>query len=256
MIRLFAAELRKLTTVRANWLLTLVGLGFIGLFGALGLFLNIVELGGGFEGRSEQVAEAVMTIGSNSAFVLVVGILLITTEFRHGTMGRTLQLTPSRSRVLLAKLGAGAAYGVAFFAVALVMVAGLVLLAVAVRGVGLTIGGEVWTAVWQGLVGLALTAVFGVAFGALLRAQVVAITIGLIWIFAIESLFVFFLPRIGSWMPFHALNSMFVSEAARESMPPELPIIYHEPLVGLSIFLGYVAVFTLAAAVLLRHRDV
>ena len=40
-------------------------------------------------------------VGLTVGAVLVIGLLAMTTEFRHGTIGRTLQFTPSRTRVVV-----------------------------------------------------------------------------------------------------------------------------------------------------------
>jgi hypothetical protein len=135
------------------------------------------------------VAAAVDQIGSNAIIVLIVALLAMTTEFRHGTIGRTLQLTPSRSAVLTAKLAVGVVYAVAFFVAASILVVALVLL----------LGDDRRRRVdrarargrhgaWQGLVGLSLNALLGVAVGALIRSQVVAITVLLVWLFVVENL--------------------------------------------------------------------
>src|SRR4029079_9985981 len=44
-------------------------------------------------------------------FVLVLGILSITSEFRHGTITPSLRVAPDRVRLVLAKLGASVLVG-------------------------------------------------------------------------------------------------------------------------------------------------
>jgi hypothetical protein len=247
-----AAEIRKLTSVRATWILTLLGWAFVGLGVATTLFGGF---GGPFTGDAGQVADAVGAAGSNSAIVLVVGLLLMTTEFRHDTIGRTLQLTPSRTRVLAAKLAVGALYAVVFVIGALVVVAALVAIAGATEGVDLRIDGGSVEVAWQALVGMVLTSLLGVAFGALVRAQVVAVTVALIWVFAIENVVAGLLPDVGRWLPFQAVNGLFLSEAAIASAPDGTFIVL-EPIQALGVFLAWVAVFLVAAGLLLRYRDV
>jgi ABC-2 type transport system permease protein len=250
---LVVAELRKYTTVRTTWVLTLVGWGLVALSG--GLLVLTSQVGGPFGGTAREVADVVDQIGSASVILLVVAVLAMTTEFRHGTVGRTLQLTPSRSRVLVAKLVSGVVYAVVFF-LGGVAVSGLVLLAgMLVRDVSLGFGSEVATALWQGVVGLGLTAMLGVALGALLRNQVVAITVALVWVMVVESLVSQLLPEVGRWLPFQALNALFVSAEMRATVPEGMLTLL-EPMAGLAVFLGYVLVATVAAGVLLRVRDV
>jgi ABC-2 type transport system permease protein len=251
-IGLIAAEVRKLTSVRSTAILTPVGWGLVAISAAAGVFGGFGET---FSGASEQVSDAVAAAGNNSLIVLVVALLSMTTEFRHGTVGRTFQLTPSRTRVLVAKLVAGSAYAVVFFLGA-VAVIGVVLGAGALRyDVGVTLDGATFEIAWQALVGNVLTALLGVAFGALIRAQVVAIVVALIWILVVENLFAALLPDVGRWLPFQALNGLFIPEAALAQMPDEAFV----PLAGitaLAVFSAWVVVFAVGAGTLLRYRDV
>jgi ABC-2 type transport system permease protein len=257
----FRSELRKLTTVRTTTVLTLAGWALVILGSLFLIFSNIDDetgmpiFGGAFSGSASDVAGVIDQIGGSSIIVLVVGLLIVTTEVRHQTLGRTLQLTPSRTRVLLAKLAGGVAYAAAFFVGGLVVVGVLLAIGAAAEGVGLSFGPEVTTALWHGLVGLGLTAVLGVAVGALLRSQVVAITLTLVWVFIVENLVRGFFPSVGRWLPFQAQQAVFVSQEMRDSVPAgALDLL--DPAVGLAVFLGYVVAFTAAAAVLLRTRDV
>jgi ABC-2 type transport system permease protein len=248
---LIAAEVKKLTSVRSTWILTVIG-WVLAATSALAVVFGAFEP---FAGTEQQVADAFASAGSNSAIVLVVGLLAMTTEFRHGTVGRTLQITPSRTRVLLAKLAAGILYAVVFFLGALVVIAAIVGIAALVQGVGLSFDARTFEVSWQGLVGSVLTVMLGVAFGALVRAQVVAIVVALVWIFIVENLFAALLPDVGRWLPFQALNGLFIPQTALDQMPDGAFV----PLAGLTalvVFTAYVVVFTAGSAVLLRVRDV
>jgi ABC-2 type transport system permease protein len=210
---LLIAETRKLTTVWTTVIVTAVGLALITAGTAFMLFES--EFSGEFLGTDGQVADAIDQIGSMSVIALIVGLLSVTTEFRHETIGRTLQLTPSRTRVVVTKMVVGAAYGLVFFLVGLVPVSLLLLFS----GKELELGEAVNRSLWQGPVGLVLMAVFGVAIGALLRSQVVAVALTLIYFFVVETLFVQFVPSFGRWLPLQALNAMFVPEEMLANLP-------------------------------------
>jgi ABC-2 type transport system permease protein len=250
---LLVAEVRKLRTVRTTWVLTLIGLVLVAL--ATGTLVFSELMAGPFTGSVDQVAAAVDQIGSNAIIVLVVALLAITTEFRHGTIGRSLQLTPSRTQLLVGKLGVGAVYALAFFVLSLVVVGVLLLVGTVVNDVELSFGPEVSRSLWQGAVGLTLNALFGVAVGALIRSQVVAITLLLVWLFVVENLFAALWPEIARWLPFQALNALFLSDEVMASVPEGFAAPL-EPAVALVTFLGYVLVATVVAGVLLRVRDV
>lgn len=252
MTGLVVAEVHKLSSVRSTWILTLIGWALVAITAAGGVFGGFGER---FSGSSDQVADAIAATGGTSIIVLVVGLLTMTTEFRHGTVGRTLQITPSRTRVLLAKLLAGSSYAIVFFVGALVVAVAVLLVGAASSGVGLTFAGRAFEVGWQSMVGAVLTALLGVAFGALVRAQVVAIVVALVWIFVVENLFAALLPDVGRWLPFQALNGLFIPEAAIAQMPDGAFV----PLAGFAALLAFsawVVAFTWTAGVLLRYRDV
>lgn len=252
MIGLWRAELSKLVTVRSTWILTVIGVGLIALQAATTV---VSGLFGDFDGSATQIADAVATVGGNTAIVLVVGLLAMTTEFRHGTVGRTLQLTPSRTRVLVAKLAAGAVYAVVFAVLGVLVVAATLLLASVGQGVSLSPDATALEAAWQSAAASVLTAILGVAFGALVRAQIVAITVALIWIFVVETAFAFLLPTVGRWLPFQALSNLFVSEAMMADVPDGF-LTPLAPGVAFATFTAYVVVFSVGAGLLLRYRDV
>jgi ABC-2 type transport system permease protein len=251
---LVAAERRKLTSVVTTWVLTGIGLLLTLATASLFTFANVMT-GSEFTGSDADVAVAIDQIGANSVIVLVVALLAMTTEFRHGTAGRTFQVTPSRTRVLAAKMLVGAGYATAYFVAGLVIVAGVLGTAAVIASAGLSVGPEAGTAVWHGLVGLVLTALLGVAIGALIRSQVVALTVMLVWVFVVEGLIGFAAPRVAQWLPFTALNALFVSDEARQGVPEGMLVLL-DPAVGLATFLAYVLVTAAAAVLLLRTRDI
>jgi ABC-2 type transport system permease protein len=246
---LFRSEIRKAVSVRTTWVLTLAGLTFA-MIGA-GFFLFESEFSGEFTGTDPEVAATIDQVGSAAPLVLVVALLLITTEFRHGTIGRALQLNPSRTALLVSKAAIAAGYAVLFFVLGLLAV-GLLML---VTGESLSFGAATRDALWQGPVGLALTGVFGITLGALIRSQVVAVSLTLVWVFLGETLINQFAPEVGRWLPFQALNSLFLSDEIMAGMPEGMvqPL---EPFTALAVFVGYLLVTAIAAITLLRYRDV
>lgn len=250
MTGLLTAEIRKLRTVRTTWILTAIGLGLVVLTTATQLFSAVAAP----LDDADRAAAAIAEVGNNSLIVLVVALLVMTTEFRHRTTGRTLLVSPSRARVLTAKLAVGALYAVAFFAAALAIVAGLVVLRAVRAGTPVAVSGGAGQLIWQGMLGLVLVGILGVAVGALVRSQVVAITGSLIWLTIVENLAAGLRPDIARWLPFQALNAVF--------LPPERVLMGRDavgplaPGMALTVFLGYVVVATVAAGVLMTKRDV
>jgi ABC-2 type transport system permease protein len=252
MIAPITSEIRKLRTVRTTWVLTIMGWALVALGSAVTMFQE--RLVGPFNGTDGEIAAVIHQIGASSIIVLIVAILAVTTEFRHGTIGRTLQLTPSRTRVLTAKMITAAMYAIGFFVTSLLVAGALLLIAQVVKDVSLDPGSATLVSLWQGPVALALTALLGVAVGALLRSQVVTISATFIWLFIAENLVAGLAPSVGRWMPFQVLNAVFLSSDAAGDRPGG--VVPLEPGVALITFLAYVVVTTAVAGALLRTRDV
>ena len=248
---LVLAEIRKLRTVRTTWAVTALGWLLVAFLS--GLVVLESAMSGVFVGSDADIAGLVDGIGGNSVIVLVVAILAMTTEFRHETIGRTLQLTPSRTKVFASKLVGGVLYALLFFVTSLVVVGLWALIAVLAKDATVEVGSLVRAALWQGPAGLALTAVFGVAFGSLVRSQVLGITVALVWVFIVESVINGLLPAVGRWLPFVALNSIFANEAFQEGPPNAVPL---SGPVAFGVFVVYVVVVSVPAIVLMRVRDV
>ena len=89
------------------------------------------------EGWPFIVGAWALTIGAALLWwplALLLGIVLVTVEWRHGSIVRTFLVTPRRQRVVLAKSTMGVLLGIAFAVVATLVV-------VAVAGVTVSVAG-------------------------------------------------------------------------------------------------------------------
>ena len=204
MTRLVHAELLKLWTTRtARVLLALAAAGTAA--------LTVVVLT--FAGRPGQPAlgdDALRQLvlapnGPLTLAALVLGILGMAGEFRHGTATPTFLVTPVRGRVVAAKLVAAVAAGLAIALVAAAVVLAIALPWLPAKGVHATVADPGLGARVAGLAAaVALFAVLGTGLGALLRNQFAAVIVGLLWWQgSIEQLLVGTLGRPGleRWLP-------------------------------------------------------
>lgn len=186
MINVIAAELSKLRTARSSFVMILTAVGIALAFGLLGSLL-------GDYANNQAAGEDLISSGGFFAaiFALIIGVLAITGEMRHGSIAPSLLVTPVRERLIAAKL------------VAVVIVCGLIgalsvggCLAIGAilgpsQGFGLALsGGEVLRAIGAGALVAALFGAIGLGVGALIRNQAGAIVAVLIWLFVIDSLLV------------------------------------------------------------------
>lgn len=206
MTALISAELRKLATVRVGWILLGSMVGVV----ILSVVLTIATAGqqGTFDlDTTEGVRNVFSGAWSGSIFVLVLGILAVTGEFRHGTITPAFLITPVRSRVVIVKLIAYFALGLAFGAVAVLFTLAVGVPWLAAKDVTYSIADVVAVAAGS-LLATALYGVLGIGVGALIRNQAAAITVAVVWSFLADGLLIGLLPEVGKWIPGGAATAL------------------------------------------------
>jgi len=184
MTNLFAAELLKLRTIRAMWGFAVAVVGFAGLIAA-------GHIGSPPDG-DRLVPDYQFDLVLNGAFpavvlALLLGILLFTNEFRHGTISRTLLVTPRRPLLVALKLMVGAAAGVGLALLALVTTAVVAVIWLGILDVPLELD-DAADAMWRALLASALIGALGAAVGGFIHSQVGALVGTLVWLFIAEPL--------------------------------------------------------------------
>jgi ABC-2 type transport system permease protein len=184
MTRLFAAEALKLRTIRTAWGFALAVIGFAGLLAAA----NIESPPGGGRLAPNYQFDLVLT-GAIPAVLLalLLGILLFTNEFRHGTISRTLLATPRRPVLVGVKLLAGAAAGLGLAVLAVATVAVVAFIWLPIIDVPLELA-DASGAIWRALVAATLIGAMGAAVGGFVHSQVGALVGTLIWLFVAEPI--------------------------------------------------------------------
>lgn len=243
---LVSSELLKIRTTRT----------FFGVAGSgLGIFLLITILAaslGDWEGDPASFADLIGGSGFVAIFALVIGILAISTEFRHGTVTPSLLAVPDRARWAVSKLLANGAAGLAFgfFATAASIVA--VLLIFASRGISIEADiGVVLKILVGSTLSAGLLAALGVGLGAIIRNQAGAIVVGLLWLFVIEALLAGLVPGLDEPLTKYGVNGLLSGITNTESSSLYLGQI------PAGLLLALYAVIVLAAGIaLLQRRDV
>ncbi len=193
MIKLIRAELRKLFTTKV-WLGLL--LGACALSGAsTALLIGFAEEAAASPESgvpplgSDAFSQLALAAGANAVvFLLILGIIGMTQEYRHRTATPTFLVTPKRGQVVLSKL-------ITYFGISLLfaVVVNVVVVAIAVtwlnaKGAPVSLSGDNLEVVLSAIGGGALYGLVGVGVGALLRNQVAAIVGSLIYLFVAEPI--------------------------------------------------------------------
>jgi ABC-2 type transport system permease protein len=179
-VSLLASELVKLRTLRTPFVLLLVVLLLSGTFAAA-----IVGSGSLTDDRALELAQAGAFLG---LLATVVGALLVTNEYRHGTITTTFLAEPRRTRVLGAKVGIALLAGVGIGLAAALVIAAVALPWLAARDEALTLDLQAAEAVGRLVVSFALATALGAAVGAIVQSQVGTIVIVFVWFLVLENL--------------------------------------------------------------------
>jgi ABC-2 type transport system permease protein len=245
MTRLVGAELFKLRTTRTFYGLTGGAIALVLLIGVLGSAL------GDFKHEQHPLESLASIGGLSQVFALVLGILAVTTEFRHGTITPTLLAVPERVRLVLAKVAAAVAVGFALGLICIGLLTAVALGIFSARGID---SGASGNDVMRFIVGVgvsaALNAAFGVGVGAIVRNQVGAVIGVLVWGFVLEPL-VGLIPGLKDVVPKYGLDGVSNGVAGTSNGSDALAQVP----AGL-VFAGYCAIFLAVGIVLVRRRDV
>lgn len=205
---------------------------------------------------SQTTMRTVMgSAASGYLFALILGIVMSTTEYRHSTAVATYLAQPRRTTVMYAKMVAAAVAGfvLQLISTAVAMVAGLMY---AGRYPHFTLPMSDYTSIMAGalLTGVVL-AIMGVAVGMLIRSQMVAVVLAMLWLQLIEGLLLVFADWLGKWSITGAINS--VLQVAVET--PEVSMTSSDlltPWQSVFLLLAYGALFAAVAVRTTMRRDV
>jgi ABC-2 type transport system permease protein len=199
------AELLKIRSTRTTLGLLLGMVALILLFALLTGLLTSVS---GLSTREDQ--RQLFGLGSLSGiFAALAGVLLVTSEYRYGTIRPTILFSPDRSRVLAAKLIAGALAGLVFGVVGEGLGWAIDYLVLSGRNITFVLnGGDVALLTLAGLAGVAAWAAIGVGLGAIIRNQVGAVITLLAWGFIVDNLLFGLVPSVGRFTPTRAQDGL------------------------------------------------
>jgi ABC-2 type transport system permease protein len=199
------AELLKIRTTRTTIALLL---GMVALILIFTLLDGLLSHPSGLMGKENQ-RELLGVSGLTGVFSALAGVLLVTSEYRFGTIRPTILFNPVRYHVLTAKVVAGALAGVAFGVVgeAINWAVGYAVL----DGRGITVvlsSSDILLLTLGGLAGTALWGAIGAGLGAIIHNQVGAIIAVLAWGFAVDNLLFGLAPLVGRFMPTRASDAL------------------------------------------------
>jgi len=237
------SELRKMRSTRTN----------LGLLGGMVALILLTVLLGGLVSTPADLARydnqhGLLSAGTAAAlFAALIGVMAMTSEFRHGTIRPTFVFTPRRSRVLAAKVIASLLMGILFGLAAIALSFGIGYTVLTARDIPLRLDTNhvVWLFVGTPLITAAWAAI-GVGLGALVRNQVFAVIGLIVWAMVIDNLLVNLVPRIGGYTPGGSSAALVADPADYVLSAPA----------GALVLVAYVIALVAAGALLVARRDV
>ncbi|TDB73076.1 ABC transporter permease, partial [Actinomadura sp. KC216] len=219
MINLVRAELLKIRSTRMWIGMLALSLGFSLMGLAVYVALAGVEMDGDMAIAPVTDPSTVRAFYASASggvlFMMILGIMGITTEYRHQTISGTFLVTPVRGRVLAAKLISYFLFGAGFGLATVLVTVAVALPALAIKGgstslldhdVPLILGGTV--------LAMALYALVGLGLGALIRNQIAAIIVAVGWVQLVEGIVTVALPEVGQWLPAGAVRAITLTTSA------------------------------------------
>jgi ABC-2 type transport system permease protein len=256
-VRLLYAELFKIRTAPR----TTLGL-VLGLLLLVGIGSAATAASPDSDAFAQDLTRDVISVVSIAAiFTLILGILVVTWEYRHGTITQTYLATPKRERVI------GAKYVAAFVAGGLLTAGAVALvLVVAAFWISLELDRDHWELMARLVLGAALWGTLGAGLGAVMQSQVGAIVTSFVWFLVAEPLLDLTLETltdysIGDYLPGSVLErlqdaggaTIEVGEGSEIVTGPEYPYGLWAAALLASAYAAVMAALGLASAV---RRDV
>jgi hypothetical protein len=243
MTRLLHAELLKLRTTR-----TFVALAGCAVASSLLLVILTTSLGT----VDEAAFRDLLASNPGATFILLIGVIGITGEWRHRTIASSVLAAPDRVRLLAAKT---IAYAIAGVVVSLVVTTSIMLagtLIVSGRGEATLALIDLADVLWRSLAVGALLGALGVGVGALLRNQIVAVTALLILGLVLEPTLVGLVPEVGRFGPTVGAPSGILDIAVDRGNGPAALLA---PGLAAAVSIAWASATFASAAALLRRRD-
>lgn len=257
-MNLFKAELRKLIYSRSTYGLLLASI-FVAVLSTVVTPIVIDQDETGLFGtlQDQAIVDGVYANAISSyIFAIILGILIMSGEFRHGTAVATFLATPRREKVLAVKLGVAAIAGAAFqvISAAVSIAAGFFTLSfyenVASPSEQVFVNLFLAALLSGGILGLV-----GVAIGSFIRNQLIAIVATLVWLFVLEPIILLLFVDAGKWLPTGAITGMLAIEFESEALGVSTAD-YLSPGLSALVLLGYGAFFAVLSLVTSLRRDI
>ncbi|MFC7494615.1 MULTISPECIES: ABC transporter permease [unclassified Nocardioides] len=259
------AEYRKLVSTRLWWLLLIVLAAYLAFVGGV-LALSIAFATGEDAATMPKGAEAAAGVyglvnAIGYVFPLVIGSLMMTTEFRYQTITASLLVEPRRTVLLGGKLVVAVPLGLLYGAVGMAALVAVSAPLLAVEGDGAFLTDpDVLAVILLGVVVTALWTVIGVGFGSVLSNQVAAVVVLLAFTQFVEPIARIALgafdatSSVSQFLPGAAADGLIGASLIGEMGGGSADLLPR--WAALLVMLGYAAVLAIVGRMTTLRRDI
>jgi ABC-2 type transport system permease protein len=252
MINLVKSEILKIRSTQVWFWMALLAIAFT----SLGTIGRVVEATQNYD-RGDPVSYYDVFTQSQGAAValLVLGLLGLTTEFRHQTITPTLLATPNRWRMLAGKAASYGIFAIVYAVICVIVNFAIAIIWLSLKNVPLEYGHGVSGGVLKSFLTLVMTGLFGLGLGALIRNQAASMVFGIVYFFILDNVlnFVPWVRKGYAWTPGGAVKA-FTSNGQITGMPGDVHLL--APVAGGFLFLAWVAVLVVSGGFFSLRRDI
>jgi len=188
--------------------------------------------------------------------LLVLGLLGLTTEFRHKTITPTLLATPNRFQLLLGKTIAYAVFSVVYSLVCIVVNLVMASIWLSALSVPVRYGGEVPGGLVKSFLALLLLGIFGLGLGAVVRNQAAGMVIGLAYLFVLNFILVS-IPFVRKAWPYEPGGALLMFDrSSHDDLGLSSDVHVYSPAVAGVFLLAWCVIIIVLGYVVSLRRDV
>ena len=259
-MNLIKAELLKLVYARRNYGLLLASIAISVLGAAFSPYAmsKLTTLMPNPLGTADAIDGIYAKALGGYMFTLILGVIIMASEFNQHTAISTYLAAPKRYQPLLAKLIVAAAAGAIVNFIATWVGMGSAAIALSFYPDAATPHDYIWldySAV--SLLTGAVLALIGVGIGSLIRNQNAAVTTGLIWIFLVDRILALLFTDVGKWLPTGLITAMMNLKLDVKAQGISINTAdYLEPWPAAGMLLLYGVVFAVISLVTSSRRDI
>lgn len=252
MINLIRSEVLKIRSTQVWFWMVLLAAAFTAL-GTIGMVVTAIN---DYDSGAPVDYYSVFTQSEGAGIaLLVLGLLGLTTEFRHKTITPTLLATPDRWRLLAGKAASYVVFAIIYALICVVLNFAIAILWLSSVGVPVEFSQGVPGGVAKAFATLVMTGMFGLGLGAVLRNQAAAMVFGIVYFFILDPVLTYtpWVRKGYAYTPGGAVQA-FLSNGDVQNLPVDVNLL--APAAGGLLFLAWTLALLVIGGRINLSRDI